>query len=130
LSYKFVVLCKTSLPVWATSRQCCTRHHCRLDGQENTTCLSLEPTVLVEATLLPWATNQQCWSIKHCRLEPQTAMLAQLDTAGQSLEATVISPYHWRFLVTGSDVNPHHCQYATVGSKSVVKGGFELTLMS
>jgi hypothetical protein len=33
------------------------------------------------------------------------------------------------FLGTGSDDNPHHCQYATVGSKFSSEGGFEPTVM-
>jgi hypothetical protein len=38
--------------------------------------------------------------------------------------------YHqYRFLGTGSDDNPHHCQYATVGSKFSSEGGFEPTVM-
>ena len=75
---------------------------------------------------------------QHCWLEPrtdtleanisrlglQTGSVVQLDTVGWSQKPTLFPVDQCRFLRTDSDVNPHHCRYATVGSKSGSEWGF------
>ena len=78
LKSKPAVLLKTTLSVWATSRQWWLDQHGRLEpwtdsvGLLNTVGLSQEPTLLKQPSLSVGTTNRQCCSIRHCRVEPET----------------------------------------------------------
>jgi hypothetical protein len=91
------VMVKRALPAWDTSRQCCSRHHCRLDIQIGsvveaiTVGLSYHPAVLAWASLSARATNRQCCLEQHCRLKPQASSVVLSITVSSSHKPTVFS---------------------------------------
>jgi hypothetical protein len=91
------VMVKRALPAWDTSRQCCSRHHCRLDIQIGsvveaiTVGLSYHPAVLAWASLSARATNRQCCLEQHCRLKPQASNVVLSITVSSSHKPIVFS---------------------------------------
>jgi hypothetical protein len=89
------VIAWTTLPVWATSRQCCWTYHYRFacqagsDVLSNIADLKLKPAVLAWASLPPRATSRQFWLEHHCRLEQQASSVGLSITVSSYHKPTV-----------------------------------------
>jgi hypothetical protein len=114
-SHKPTVLSWATLSVRATSRQWCLEHHYRLEPQASrlgpqagSVLLSITIGSGHKPTVFSWASTV---GSSH-----KSIVLAQLDTVGWCQEPTLYPWHHWRFWVTGSDVNPTslpvcHCRF-------------------